>query len=315
MLEITSLCRMAYRAAPEPVRVRLLSRQPPGIETFTVELPDGHRARFWGLEEADFLKRLFWLGFEGCLPEFTRVYLALAQRASVVLDLGSYLGYYSLLAAVTNSSAEVYSVEPLPDSNAYQHRLVQINGVENFHHCPVGVSEKSGHVPFFIPDRSLSRIPNVGSLVNRFGPGTHYSDRDSISIEVETLTLDDLVDRFEIGPIDLIKFYIEEVETEVITAGIDVLRRWTPDLVGWVFYRDDSVERLGQALAELGYAFYAFRGQELVPCPVLADAKRLADVFNPDRGGRSAVFMTTRPEERINQIASHVPGILSNEGR
>ena len=312
MLNLAPLCRLVYRAAPEPVRRRLRSRRPPGVSEFTVPLPDGKQIILWGLEEANFVKELFWRGFEGANPEFTRVFHALAKRASAVIDLGSYLGYYSLIAARANPEAAVYSVEPLPDSIAYQKSLVQLNHLKNLQLCPVGVSETTGRMPFFTPSRSLSRIPNIGSLINRFGPGTYYTDREGVSVEIDVVTLTDLMTRFEIERVDLVKFFVEEVETDVFTAGRDVLERWKPDLIGWVFYRGDNVDRLGDLLATFGYSVFVFRGQSLVRCPTLADAAQLGDVFNPDRGGRSAVFITVDPEARMLELSKIVPGVRAD---
>lgn len=307
-MDIAPLCRAAYRIAPGPVRARLRVRRPPGVQQFGVTMPGGERALIWGLDQAAFVKDLFWLGFEGCNPEFTRVFYALAKGASGIIDLGSYLGYFSLVAALANRSARVYSVEPLPESVAYQTELFRRNHAD-VGICPVGVADFTGRTSFYVPDRSVSRIPNIGSLVNRFGAGTHYADRGSRESAAEILTLPDLCSRFAVERVDLIKFFIEEVETKVFTAGESVLRRWQPDLLGWVFYRGDNVERLGAVLSALGYSFFAFRGQSLVACPTLLDARTLGDVHGVQRGGRSAVFATTKPELRMAELSRAVPGV------
>jgi FkbM family methyltransferase len=251
------------------------------------------------------------MGFDGVNPEFTRIFQAMAKGANSVIDLGSYLGYYALIAAKVNSSSRVYSVEPLPDSVAYQRHLNRNNNVENIQICPVGVAKKSGSVPFYIPDRSVSRIPNIGSLTNRFGPGTFYEDRGSDTISIDVLALPDLVEKFEIGSIDLIKFFVEEMEADVFEAGEPILRKWKLDLLGWIFYRENSVEKLGTMLADLGYAFFVLRGSQIVKCPVLTDARQRGDVFNPDKGGRSAILATVDPDKALDQIRKSIPNILA----
>ena len=177
-----------------------------------------------------FLRQLFWNGFDGVNPEFTRIFQAMAKSANSVIDLGSYLGYYSLIAAKMNPSARVFSVEPLPDSIAYQKQLFKFNGADNVQICPVGVAMKSATVPFYVPDRSLSRIPNIGSLTNRNGPGTFYEDRGSDTIHTEVLTLPDLVQKYEIPQIELIKFFVEEMEVDIFAGGKSILGNWNPDL-------------------------------------------------------------------------------------
>lgn len=312
MLDLGSLYRMAYRASPIAIQVRLKSRRPPGTSNFQIRLPGGERLVFHGLEKAVFLRQLFWLGFDGANPEFARIFQALAKGSTSVIDLGSYLGYYSLIAAKVNPSARIYSVEPLPDSVSYQKQLFKINDVEDVQICPVGVAKESGSAPFYVPDRSLSKIPNIGSLTNRFGKGTFYEDRGSATIAIDVLTLPDLVKKFSISPVDLIKFFVEEMEADVFKGGEPLLRKWKPDLLGWIFFRNDSVERLGSMLADLGYSFFVLKGQQIVPCPALADARDRGDVFNRDKGGRAAVLATAEPENTLDRIRRDLPNILES---
>ena len=234
----------------------------------------------------------------------------MAKSANSVIDLGSYLGYYSLIAAKMNPSARVFSVEPLPDSIAYQKQLFKFNGADNVQICPVGVAMKSATVLYYVPDRSLSRIPNIGSLTNRFGPRTFYEDRGSDTIHTEVLTLPDLVQKYEIPQIELIKFFVEEMEVDVFAGGKSILGNWNPDLFGWIFYRGDSVKKLGLMLADLGYAFFVLRGTRLVGCSTLPDARDRGDVFNPEKGGRSAILATCDPERTLDQIRGEIPDVL-----
>jgi len=312
MLDLGSFYRLAHRLAPPAVQVRLRSRRPPGISDFRLALPGGEQLLFHGLVQAEFLRRLFWLGFDGAYPDFTGIFQTLSKHARSVIDLGSYLGYYALIAARMNPSAQVFSIEPLPDSVSYQSQLFKMNGVDNVTLCPVGVAKTSGTVPFFVPDRSLSRIPNIGSLTNRFGPGTFYEDRGSDTLEIAVLSLPDLMEKFKIGRIDLIKFFIEEMETEVFEAAEPVLRQHKPDLLGWIFYREDSVDRLGSLLADIGYQFFVFKGSRLVKCSPLASARQRGEVFNPDKGGRSAILATADPETTLGRMRADHPNILGS---
>ena len=310
MPDFGPLYRMAYRMAPLAVQVRLRSRRPPGASDFWLQIPGGERLFFHGMDQAVFLRHLFWLGFDGTYPDFTRIFQALSISAESVIDLGSYLGYYALIAARMNPSARVFSVEPLPESVNYQEQLFKLNGIGTVTVCPVGVAKTSGVVPFFVPDHSLSRIPNIGSLTNRFGPGTFYEDRGSNSLDITVLSLPDLMEKFEIGHVDLIKFFVEEMEADVFEGGEPILQKWKPDLVGWIFFRDDSVVRLGSMLGALEYKFFALRGADLVRCPNLQDARERGDVFNPDKGGRSAVLATATPERALGRIRKDHPEIL-----
>jgi FkbM family methyltransferase len=309
---LTTLLRLIYKMAPGPIARRLAARTPPFLSKFTVDFPENKSGIIHGLGEANFLRDLFWRNFESSNPEFNRVLFALAKDSEDILDLGSYLGYYTLTAAKANPEARIYSVEPFPLSVDYQKKMISLNGLRRVTVCDVALSDEDGTLPFYVPDYSQSRIPNIGSLVDRFGEGTHYEDRKSIRTEVDALTLDSLCKRYKIESIDLIKFYIEEMETSVFTASKDLLSKHKPDLLGWIFFRDDNVEKLGELLDKIGYKHFVFKGQELVSCPALSDAKELGDVFNPHRGGRSSIFCTTDPDKKIPGLAVQIPGLTEN---
>jgi FkbM family methyltransferase len=308
---LTRLLRQLYNFSPEPVAKRLEARTPSFIDKFTVDFPEGKSGIIHGLGEANVIRDLFWRNFEASNPEFNRVLFSLAKSADTIVDIGSYLGYYTLTAAKANPKARIYSVEPFPVSVAYQKEMIHLNNLDNVTICDVALSDLDGVLPFYIPDFSQSRIPNIGSLVDRFGEGTHYDDRSSIRTEVDAHTLSSLFDRFQIESVDLIKFYIEEMETSVFTAAKDILAKHKPDLLGWIFYRDDNVEMLGELLDQIGYSHFVFKGQELIPCPVLSDAKVLGGVFNPKRGGRSSIFSTTNPSGKIPELAVQIPGLTA----
>jgi len=274
--------------------------KPFGVLKFEVTLPDNKKILLEGMAEALAVRKLFWRGFDGVYPGFSEVFFQLSTSSNVIIDLGSYFGYYSLIAAKANPEARIFSVDPVESSMNLQTRIFTSNAVSNVTLCQVAISERSGKTAFYMPSFSHSSIPNIGSLVNRFGPGTHYSDRGSIKIEVDAMRLDEFVDFYEIGRVDLIKFFVEEMEMSVFKSGKSTLEKYRPDLIGWIFYRNTNVERLGQILKEIGYSFFVFKGPELVPCRSLEHARKRGDLFG--HASRSAVFCTTKPDERMKYL-------------
>lgn len=299
MADLAPLCRLVYGISPNRLRVWLANHLPPGLSQVLLKMPDGQKLILPRPRESEIFKKLFWQGFEGVNPEFSRVFISLAENATCIIDLGSYLGYYSLLAAKVNPYAKVISVEPHSDSLNYQKEAFEINNTNNIIVYPYAVSESSGSVSFFLPSKSLSNIPNTGSLVNRFGPGTQYNDRASIEQKVRSKTLSELVSDLSIERIDLIKFYIEGLEARVFCSSFDVLNKFQPNLIGWMFHQTKNIDRLSDLLAENNYSVLAFQGSSLVKCSSLLEARSVGDVFMPERGGRSAVLITVEPERFI----------------
>lgn len=74
-------------------------------------------------------------------PEETRHFLSLLDDSSVVFDIGSHIGYYALVAATANQSAEVYAFELLPSFALEIERHAAANGLSDRIHVvrqPIG---------------------------------------------------------------------------------------------------------------------------------------------------------------------------------
>ena len=65
-------------------------------------------------------KFLFWNDIEGFEFNAVQVFLKLLPQTNVFFDIGSNIGYYSLLAAsASNDSIETYAFEPMPSIYDY----------------------------------------------------------------------------------------------------------------------------------------------------------------------------------------------------
>jgi FkbM family methyltransferase len=95
-------------------------------------------------------------------PTITKLFLSLVSRDSVVLDIGSWVGYYALLAAKQNAS-QVYAIELDPENVERIGRNVAINGFENIKIVHAGVSNEQGMTT--VERRKDSRI--MAHVVNQ----------------------------------------------------------------------------------------------------------------------------------------------------
>ncbi len=68
-------------------------------------LPDGRRARFWSRGDDWVANQVFWRGWDGHERETVRLFWELARDATVILDVGAHVGYYTVLAGLANPRA------------------------------------------------------------------------------------------------------------------------------------------------------------------------------------------------------------------
>jgi hypothetical protein len=80
------------------------------------KLPNGAVLRLWSRGDDWVSNQVFWRGWSGYEPETTPLFFHLAREAEVVLDVGAYVGFFAVLAALANPDGRVLAFEPMPDN-------------------------------------------------------------------------------------------------------------------------------------------------------------------------------------------------------
>jgi FkbM family methyltransferase len=156
----------------------------------------------------------------------TDQYVDFAQlrEGDVVFDLGGYSGLTSIaFSKQVGATGRVITLEPDPSNFAASTTNIELharnNGLENIELLPLAVSGSRGVM-------QLAAEGSMGSaevsIVGRY--------RNEV-IDVEMLTLQDLVDRCGLSKVDFIKIDIEGSELKVLAAGKDFLQRFWPKLI------------------------------------------------------------------------------------
>ena len=238
--------RASFRVFRRPVP-NLFAVYLPKRGRVRVALPNGGTVRLWSMGDDWVANRLFWYGFEGYEPETTRVFLDLAARAEVVLDVGAHVGYYSLLAAAANPSAVVFAFEPLPQVQLRLRRNLALNG-DRVRHVALAVGERRGRAPFFhVPDG----VPSSSSLSGEF----MSQIPNVVTTEVEMVDLDSFLAEHTEGRVDLVKIDTEATEPQVLAGMPEVLRTARPTIVCEVLPDQGVEEPLERVLAAHGYTW------------------------------------------------------------
>lgn len=219
------------------------------VGTIKARLPNGRILRLWSRGDDWVSNRVYWRGWDGYEPESVRLFYRLAEHARVTLDVGAYVGFYTLLAAHANPEGRVFAFEPMPGIQARLRRHVELNRLGNAECVAAAVGDVDGTAEFFhVP----ADLPTSSSLSFEF-MGSHGG---LVSFKTPVLKLDTFVRDRNLDRVDLLKIDTESTEPQVLRGMAETLRRDRPTMLCEVLKGRGSEDELERILRPLGYQFY-----------------------------------------------------------
>jgi len=216
-------------------------------------LPNGEVLHLFSKGDDWVTNQVFWKGWKAYEPGTIDLFYRLAVRANVVLDIGSYVGFFSLIAALANRNARVYAFEPM---EAIHRRLVENvrrNKLKNVECLNAAVSDSTGTARFFFSQAALNEgLPTSSSLSESFMAGAP----GLTGVEVPLLTVDAFADQRGLSRVDLVKIDTETTEPSVLRGMRRVLSRDHPAMVCEVLHGRAEAAALEAELRPLGYRFF-----------------------------------------------------------
>lgn len=233
--------------------VKSLSLKVPCVGVFNFTVNSRHNIKLVSDKEDGVIQLLFWpwLAEES---ETLVIYNKLVKSSDVIFDIGAYNGLYSILAATINPDANIYAFEPTPSTFNILKRNVLVNNLENIDISNMALSNIQGRAQFYLPMDST--LPSDASLLKGFRP-------DSKVVDVRVETIDDFVQKNDIGKIDLIKLDVEAVEPLVLQGGLMQIEIHRPIIICEVLYNRTEKE-LENFFSKLSYAYYLITNKGLV---------------------------------------------------
>ena len=142
------------------------------------------------------------------------------RAGETIVDIGANYGQYTVLfAAFAGPAGKVVAFEPDPSARVLLERNVRINGfgprvtIE-----PLAVSDASGTHEFF------ARPGGAMSSLQRAGLGTNAGAADVSRFQVDTVTLDDYLERHGPGDPDWLKIDAEGAEINILRGASRLMR-------------------------------------------------------------------------------------------
>lgn len=242
------LLRFTKRLGPLPKRLQL-------VPVGRISLPiAGHEIIFESNQTCNLVRLLYWEGTEAF--EYVDLFADLASRVRSFVDVGSNVGFYSLLAAKANPGMRILALEPASGPLHYLRLNIAANGMEErIGVLPVAASRQAGVLRF--NEVRNAKYPDLEHHLNGDGGFIpHSADQNSRVVEVATDTLDHLLSQRELGPVDLVKIDTEGTEDDVLAGFTAHLQRDRPIIIcEMLFNRIEA--KLEAILGPLGYRYYS----------------------------------------------------------
>jgi FkbM family methyltransferase len=251
-----------------------LTKHLPRSGVSTVSLPNGARLKLWSRGDDWISTQIFWRGLKGYEPETVPIFFGLAEQASVIVDVGAYVGYFTVMAALANPGARVVALEPFPATFDRLQRNVRLNALANV----VGRNVAAGDSPGAAELHHMSGGMSMAASLD----DAHLAPWEHVTTTVPVLRLDQLMGELGIERVDLLKIDVEATEVDVLEGAQEILRRDHPHIVCEVL-SEESGRRLTELLKPLGYSFFELQ----------LDGPSRRETIVPGRGG-NYLFTTRR---------------------
>jgi FkbM family methyltransferase len=214
----------------------------------------------------------------GYEPDTAYPFFRLAQRAATTINVGAYVAYYSVMAALANPAGSVVAIEPYPPTFERLQHNVALNRVANVvcRNVAAGADVGVGQLYYF-----AGGLPSAASLV----PG-HLAPWGRDQMTVPAVRLDDLIGELGLPSVDLIILDAEGSEADVLAGATNIVRRDRPHFICEVLAAARHDTRLSDQLTPHGYRVY-----ELGP-----DGPKERPEISPGPDG-SFLFSTSRLSE------------------
>jgi len=159
----------------------------------------------------------------------------------LVIDVGAYVGAYSLRAC--RGGASVIALEPDPENYSVLKANLELNGCDKVKPLMVAAGSKEGMVNLY-----WGKFYTTSSIVPSF-----YDATSEIKARVRVDTLDSILSREGLLPesrIDFIKVDVEGAEVDVLKGASEVLKRVAYLLVE---VRNENLGEVSRLLKEKGF--------------------------------------------------------------
>lgn len=272
-------------------------------------LPNGRSLLLWSRGDDWVSNQVYWRGWSGYEPETTPIFFRLAQSANVTIDVGAYVGYFTLLAAHANPRGRVFAFEPLNEIYERLIRNVRLNLLDNVECTECAVAEVEGRAEFF---HHTTHMPTSSSLSYEFMHSSAGS-AELVSSNVPLVSIDRFVREKKIDRVDLVKIDTESTEPQVLRGMSATLHKDHPAIVCEVLPGRGTETILEEILEPLGYRYYLLTPDGPIEREEIQGHPEWLNYLFVDRS-RTHLAPLVNPQASCTQIDDTIAGSASSAG-
>lgn len=260
-----------------------------------------HGARFKMLGRSDdrFLDTIYYGG--AWEDAETKVFALLAEQSRVVLDVGANTGTYALMTASLSPGVTVVCFEPSPANADRLRANVALNTFGGIEVVEAAVGSDNGRIQLTVPAGGL--LSEVASVHGAFSRA--HSEDETIEVDVELVTIDEIVRRRGLERVDLIKLDVEYHELAALQGARETLARFSPVVLAEIFNYDvlagnrpgvrdqvdpDNAAKVQALLEDAGYTIFAIGKYGVL---------RVADLGGIPDGGSNYLLVKDPPADLV----------------
>ncbi|SDS70043.1 FkbM family methyltransferase [Winogradskyella sediminis] len=234
---------------------------------------------------------LFWNGYKKF--EYSEIFEQLSKKTNIFLDIGSNIGYYSILGVKSNPNMKVYAFEPAFGPKNFLNKNIELNNLSNsIRAFDLALSITLGEIDFYEVESLKYKYINY-NLAGEGNAGTKKTSRNFIKNTVKATTLNNFIDINNIENIDLIKIDTEGTEVDILNSGRESIRKFQPIIICETLFNTTEND-LEDFFSEIDYDFYNHVGNGLKKVSTI---KR-----NQDNGVRNCFFVPKSKHNYINEF-------------
>lgn len=240
-----------------PILPKKIKIHPSGI--LSVKIINHNSIKLKANQTSYVTRELFWKGSQNY--EYTPIFIELVKKLNTFFDVGSSIGYYSILGAQVNKNLKVEAFEPSIGPMIYLSENVKINNFSSRININVlALSDQKGKIDFF--EIRNKKYPSIYNLSGEHNIGTKPHLK-SHKTKIDSDTLDNFVINNNIKNIDLIKVDTEGCEDLILKKGSDTINKFKPIIICEVLF-NRLEKQLEKIMLEHNYEFYNHKGNGLL---------------------------------------------------
>jgi FkbM family methyltransferase len=217
-----------------------------GIINIPVDDKHSFKIRHYGFQIEN---SIFWEGLkDGWEKVSIGLWIDLCRKSEVIIDIGANTGVYSLIAKALNADSKVYAFEPV--KRVFE-KLEANNNLNDYTiKCyQQAISNSNGKAIIY----DLPNSDHIYSVtVNK---NIHDPSMETISTEIDTITLDTFIDKERLSKIDLIKIDVETHEAEVLEGFKKHLKEFLPTILIEIL-NDEVGANVQKIVQDMNYLYF-----------------------------------------------------------